>query len=195
MTPYQALLLELAIASESAAIELWWQAEELGDDVLAAALAAILATYTGRAAALAVTAWSAQASVAVGEVVPAAVLALPDSDIDRLAKAATTVVQVAKKSPVPESIVGRIARAEPLKTASDSYHDQLTTSGLVEGWTRGMDPDPCQLCQWWSRDGRVWPKEHRFQRHTGCACVPIPVWRKEIQSTMYTRQLERNRSA
>lgn len=188
MTPYQVAVLALAAESESTAISLWWQVDQLGDDVLAAALAAVLAIHTGRAAALAATAWAAQATVAVGEAVPVGVIALPDRDTDRLAKAATTVIEVAKASPVPESIIGRLARAEPLKTASDTYQAQMAGSGLVEGWTRGMDADPCQLCTYWWREGRVWPKAHPFQRHTGCACVPVPVWRKHIRSTEYTRK-------
>ena len=50
MTPYQEALLALAVESESAALALWWQVDQLGDALFAAALAAILATYTGRAA-------------------------------------------------------------------------------------------------------------------------------------------------
>lgn len=192
MTPYQQTLLALAAESESAALELWWQVDQLGDDLFRAALAAVLATYTGRAASLAATAWSAQASIAVGEAVPVEPIVLPDSDIDRLAKAATTVIVVARASDVPDNIIARLARSEPLKTASETYHRELITSTLVEGWTRQMDPDPCQLCMWWWREGRVWPKRHPFQRHPGCACVPRPVWRKRIASTQYTRRLERN---
>ncbi|BBZ04884.1 hypothetical protein MCHIJ_43210 [Mycolicibacterium chitae] len=188
MTPYQERLLELAIESESAAISLWWRIDEIGDDVFSAHLAAVVAMHNAQAASLAATAFAAQATVAVGSAIPVAVTDLRDRDINRLAKAATTVIEVARESPVPENIIGRLARAEPLKIASDTYQEQVASSELVEGWTRGMDADPCQLCQWWSREGRVWPKAHPFQRHTGCACVPIPVWRKEIQSTMYTRQ-------
>lgn len=195
MTPYQITLLALAAESETAALGLWSQIDDLGEDVFTAALAATLATHQSRAASLAATAWAAQATVAVGEAVPVTPIVLPEWEIDRLARAATTVTEVARESPVPEKIIGRIARAEPLKTASDTYHDQLSTSELVEGWTRGMDADPCQLCVWWSRDGRVWPKQHPFQRHTGCACVPVPVWRKEIRSTEYTRRLEGIRNA
>lgn len=194
MTPYQVTLLALAAESEAAAIALWAQAEQLGDRLFAAALAAVLATYNGRAASLAVTAFAAQASIATGTPTPVAML--PDfGDGDRLAKAATTVTDVARASEVPEKIIGRLARAEPLNTAARTYHDALSRSELVEGWTRHMDDDPCQLCTWWWREGRVWPKQHPFQTHTGCACVPRPSWRKSIQSTGYTRQLERNRTA
>ena len=50
-----------------------------------------------------------------------------------------------------------------------------------EGWTRGMDSDACQLCNWWSRDGRVWPKDHVMPTHPGCTCVQVP--------TISTREL------
>lgn len=194
MTPYQLTLLALAAESESAALELWWRVEELGDALFQAALAAILATFNQRAVSLAATAFSAQASIATGTSVPASILSIPD-DTDRLAKAASTVLDVARASDVPDSIIARIGRAEPLNTAARTYSGQLAESPLVEGWVRNMDADPCQLCQWWWREGRIWPKEHPFQTHHGCACVPRPVWAKGIKSTGYTRQLERRRAA
>lgn len=192
MTPYQEALLALAVESESAALALWWQVDQLGDALFAAALAAILATYTGRAAVLATTAFAAQASIATGQPVPA-VPVLTD-DTDRLAKAATTVLDVARASESPEDIIVRLARAEPLNTAARTFSEQISTSALTEGWTRQMDADPCQLCRWWWREGRTWPKLHPFQTHVGCACVPRPVWANHIQSTEYTRQLERNQA-
>lgn len=194
MTPYQLALLELAAESESAALELWWRVEELGDALFQAALAAILAIFNQRAVSLAVTGFSAQASIATGTPVPASVLSIPD-DTDRLAKAASTVLDVARASDVPDTIIARIGRAEPLNTAARSYSGQLAESPLVEGWVRNMDADPCQLCQWWWREGRIWPKDHPFQTHHGCACVPRPVWVENIKSTGYTRQLERRRAA
>ena len=169
------------------------QVEVLGDALFAATLAAILAGYNGRATSLAATAFAAQASIVTATPTPVTVLSIPD-DTDRLAKAATTVLDVARASDVPEAIIGRLGRSEPLNTAARTYSDNIAASPLVEGWTRHMDADPCQLCKWWWRDGRVWPKKHRFQTHTGCACVPRPVWRKHIQSTGYTRRLERNAS-
>ncbi|QZT54606.1 hypothetical protein [Mycolicibacterium austroafricanum] len=194
MTPYQETLLALAIASESAAIELWWAIDELGDDLFSASLAAVVAMHNAKAAALAETAFAAEASVAAGTAIPVLGLPIVD-DLDRLAKSATTVIDVARASDVPESIVGRLARAEPLNTAARTYSTSVRESTLTRGWTRGMDAAPCQLCQWWWREGRIWPKNHPFQTHTGCACVPRPVWARNIQSTMKSRQLERNRTA
>lgn len=141
MTPYQETLLALAAESEAAAVALWAQVDELGDRLFAAALAAILARYNGRAASLAVTAFSAQASIATAT--PTAVDLLPVADDnERLTKAATTVIDGARKSDVPEAIIGRLARSEPLNTAARTYSDTLATSPLVEGWTRHMDAAP-----------------------------------------------------
>jgi hypothetical protein len=108
------------------------------------------------------------------------------------------VLDVARASDAPEAIIGRLARAEPLNTAARTYSEQIASSTLTEGWTRHMDADPCQLSVWWAPIGpdgpRVWPKAHPFHTHTGCVCVPKPLWRIEIQSTEYTRQLERNQA-
>lgn len=194
MTPYQLTLLALAAESESAALALWWTVDEIGDALFTAALAAILATFNQRAVSLAATAFSAQASIATGAAVPVSVLGIPD-DTERLAKAATTVLEVARASDVPDDIIARIGRAEPLNSAARTYSGQIAGSPLTRGWVRQMDADPCQLCKFWWREGRTWPARHPFQTHKGCACVPRPVWAKGIKSTGYTRQLERKRSA
>lgn len=191
MTPYQLTLLALAAESEAAAINLWRQVEQLGDDLFRASLAAVLAVFNRRAAALAETAFAAQATVAAQTAVPVLGLAVAD-DMERLTKAATTVMDVARASEVPETIVGRLGRGEPLNTAARTFSDNVRESKLTEGWTRDMDADPCQLCRWWWRNGRTWPKQHPFQTHVGCACVPRPVWAKDIKQTLYTKQLERN---
>ncbi|OBB42698.1 hypothetical protein [Mycobacterium sp. 852002-51961_SCH5331710] len=190
MTPYQETLLALAAESEAAAIALWANVSVLGDGLFVGALAAIIAGYNAQAAALAEVAFAAEATVAFQKAIPVIGLA-PVDDVERLTKAATTLLDTARASEVPEKIVGRLGRAEPLNTAARTYSDSIRESGLTKGWTRHMDSDPCQLCRWWWREGRIWPAEHPFQTHPGCACVPRPVWAENIQSTQYTRRLER----
>ena len=85
----------------------------------------------------------------------------------------------------------RMARAEPLATAQRAASEAMTAQPLVEGWVRAMDADPCQLCVWWSREGRVWPRNHPFQTHQGCNCSPRIVFAQNVQSTVFTRRLER----
>ena len=97
---------------------------------------------------------------------------------------------VAQASPVPAAIVGRLARAEPLETASTAYTDAMVRSGTSRGWVRQRSAGCCQLCTWWWREGRVWPAEHPFQRHKGCTCTPKPVIRNNIRETGYTAQLK-----
>ena len=61
----------------------------------------------------------------------------------------------------------RLARAEPLETAQLATHEAMQQQPLVEGWVRQFDANPCQLCVWWWREGRIWPKEHPFQTPQG----------------------------
>ncbi|ETZ44227.1 hypothetical protein L837_4353 [Mycobacterium avium MAV_061107_1842] len=82
-----------------------------------------------------------------------------------------------------------------MEAAQNATIDAIQQQPLVEGWTRAMDADPCQLCRWWWREGRIWPKEHPFQSHKGCNCAPKVVLAENIESTMYTRRLERERAA
>ena len=112
----------------------------------------------------------------------------PDSRPAETAEAADT--NKAQVDP-QETQVARLARCEPLEAAQQASHDAMQQQPLVEGWIRHMDADPCQLCVWWWREGRVWPKAHPMPRHKGCNCQPEVVLRQSIQSTGYTRQLER----
>ena len=71
-----------------------------------------------------------------------------------------------------EDRLARLARAEPLDTAQQATVAAIRSHDVVAGWVRQTDADPCQLCQFWYRDGYVWPKDKQFQRHTGCNCQP-----------------------
>lgn len=64
----------------------------------------------------------------------------------------------------------RLARAEAIDAAQSGYGKAMARSEKVEGWKRGLESDACQLCTWWWRDGRIWPKNHTMPTHPGCAC-------------------------
>lgn len=88
----------------------------------------------------------------------------------------------------------RLARSEVFEAAQQGALDAMQQQSQVEGWIRQMDADPCQLCVWWWREGRIWPKAHPMPRHKGCNCQPRIVLAEHIQSTGYTRRLERNQN-
>lgn len=70
--------------------------------------------------------------------------------------------------------LARLARGAVSRGAQDARESTMQRSELVEGWTRGVDSTSCQLCVWWWREGRVWPKTHHMPRHPGCTCVQVP---------------------
>lgn len=122
--------------------------------------------------------------------------AAPADDVERLTKAVSTVL-TDDDIAVPDAgtRLERLARSEPLDTGQRAVAAVMSVHPQVEGWTRHMDADPCQLCKWWWREGRIWPKEHPFQKHKGCNCQPEIVVADNIESTIYTRRLERERAA
>lgn len=148
-------------------------------------IASAIAVANGQAAALADLALAAEIMTALGEAAPVLGVNTPD-DLDRLTKAADTVLTVAEASPVPAAIVGRLGRSEPLETAARSYSDAMVRSGRTKGWVRQRSANCCQLCTWWWREGRVWPAEHPFQHHKGCTCTPKPVIAEGIKETWKT---------
>jgi hypothetical protein len=173
-------------------------------------IAAVINAANATASTLADAYVSAQIEQATG--VPTPTVGLPPvDDTDRLTLAAKTIlddlhheiehpsedVQPAD-TPDPTRKAGlrfeRLAHSEPLETAQHFSIEVMNAQPLVEGWTRQMDADPCQLCVWWWREGRIWPKDHPFQSHKGCNCQPKVVLAEHIQSTQFTRRLERNRA-
>lgn len=70
--------------------------------------------------------------------------------------------------------LGRLALNAPLQAAQTAYGDAIAASG-ARGWVRQLEADPCQLCRWWWREGRVWPTDHPMPTHPGCDCVARPV--------------------
>lgn len=68
----------------------------------------------------------------------------------------------------------RLAFAETVESSQRSFGAAMAKAPEVKGWTRGLEPDACQLCNWWSRDGRVWPADHTMPTHKGCTCTPVP---------------------
>lgn len=68
----------------------------------------------------------------------------------------------------------QLARGAVSRAGQTARADALRSSPLVEGWVRGLDSTACQLCVWWWREGRVWPKSHHMPRHPGCTCVQVP---------------------
>lgn len=68
----------------------------------------------------------------------------------------------------------RLSLNSPLGDATDAYSAALASSD-ASGYVRQLDADPCQLCRWWWREGRVWPTNHAMPYHSGCECVARPV--------------------
>lgn len=150
-----------------------------------------IAAAVNRANAMAVTLADAYVARAIEELsgVPTPTVGvLPVDDSERLVKAAETVMT----DPTDRDMrLTRFARSEPFAAAQKATGQAMKGQTLVEGWVRQFDADPCQLCKWWWREGRVWPKDHPFQSHHHCNCQPRIVLVKNIKSTAFTRGLNR----
>lgn len=169
-------------------------AGQISAEETATVIAAIVAAHNNsKAAALADVSLAATIMLALGRPVATAGVLPPEGDVIRLGKAASTVLEVADRSEVPEAIVGRLGRSEPLETAARSYSEAMNRNKWVKGWVRHLSAGACELCRWWWRNGRVWPAGHPMPTHKGCACTPRPVLAEHIQSTGYTRRIRNAR--
>ena len=100
----------------------------------------------------------------------------------------------------PELIAQRLERLGyvlPIESVQGGYESTLQGDSMVEGWQRGLNDDACQLCQWWSWEGRIWPKVQPFQTHKGCKCQQIPkvAHEDDVPITVYERKLKRREEA
>src|SRR5699024_883898 len=68
-------------------------------------------------------------------------------------------------------ILGRLALSEAVDSARAVCAEYMQGTRQVDGWVRQLDSDPCELCRWWHRDGRIWPASHTMPVHKGCACA------------------------
>lgn len=93
-------------------------------------------------------------------------------DPARVAGAVTTVLEGAAED-IPVRL-HRLVRGAVSEAAQTTRATAIRETETYEGWTRGIDSDSCQLCVWWWRDGRVWPKDHTMPTHPGCTCVQVP---------------------
>lgn len=76
-----------------------------------------------------------------------------------------------RDDPGPTTV--RVASNEPVQAAQETVQEVAAENGYAS-YTRGLDADPCELCQWLWKDGYRYPISQPMHKHPGCACVPIP---------------------
>lgn len=156
-----------------------YQAGQISEPVWHATAVNLLLAANIKAIGLADFAAAAYLTVTRREPVPTLGIVLPQNERGRLDDAIITLTDRAspmhdRASEVPGR-VERLARAEPLNAAQQTYVTALNRHG-VTGYRRGVSPDACEMCATWLyRDGYVWPTSKPFHRHPGCACYPVPV--------------------
>lgn len=98
------------------------------------------------------------------------------ADSERVRKGLETIVAAGVLEPDTASTrLKRFGYAETVEASQRAFGQAMKESPHVGGWVRGLEPDACELCVWWAREGRVWPSDHSMPTHKGCICTPIPV--------------------
>jgi hypothetical protein len=144
--------------SQALAVYTAYQAGQLSRDQAVALIVAVVNQSNAAAVSLRRRRMSAQVEHAPGIPTPATGIA-PIDDAERLQKAVTTVLDEDRPvvgdlhRPDTEMRIERLARSEPLEASQNTTIDAMQQQPLVEGWTRDMDADPCQLCRRWWREG------------------------------------------
>lgn len=179
---YAETLHELGQETERQVLALW----ELVPDELDPAnfdelAAVIVATASAQGAALAELSLLVAVAGELGPAAAAPAAAAPSLhhvNTERLTRAFATARE---SSGEPIARLARLARSEPVESSQRAYSRAIARHPAATGWVRQLDADPCQLCQWWERDGRVWPSSHPMPTHTGCECHPRVVLSSNIR--------------
>lgn len=161
------------------------QVQDHTDPVL---IVALINRARAEAVALADVYTARQIEQALGDAVtPVGVL--PTDESERLTEAVKTI-----DTDVPMRLE-RLARTEVFTAAQSTVTESL--SSVTDrprrhvGWVRQLDPAHCERCEWWARNGRVWPKNHPMPTHPNCNCVqrvvitdiePKPVRKKNARN-------------
>lgn len=140
-----------------------------------ATMAAMVSKANLRAAALADYSLAATITLTTGTPTPAVGVKIR-SNSTIAARAIKKILETPTDSADMAMRIGRFARSEPLGAAVRASDIAIVSQPQVVGWVRLMDPDPCEMCRWWWREGRVWPKNHRMPYHKGCQCQKQPVF-------------------
>ena len=182
---YRDQLDQLGAETARQVTELWQLVpDELDAETFDELAAVIIATAAAQGAVLAELSLTVELAAQTGVAVSPAAVQLPAHPVDtgRLARAVATARESPETAPVR---LGRLARAEPVESSQRAYSRAIARHPGVGGWRRGTNPDACELCTWWHRDGRLWPKSHQMPTHTGCLCEPVAV------ATGYARPVQR----
>lgn len=213
---YQAQTEALAASTAAGVLALYaaLQTGGLAPATVIPAMAAVIATANAAATTLADVGVSAQIEAATAHPQPATGIA-PRDDTERLAKAVETILDDPGDEPKVEPVssvdtdsepvsdpgvepepdpaakrLERLARAEPLETGQAVTVEIINRIPRVAGWTRVLDADPCERCQRWAEDGRVFPKDAHFKRHLNCNCQQQVVVTGGETSSDTTREAE-----
>lgn len=117
------------------------------------------------------------------------------ASVDKIQQAIDTILDDDSDSDTRRQRLERLGSVLPIDEAQLAYQDELQADDLAVGWTRGLDSNGCELCEWWSRDGRIWPKLHPMPRHNGCMCQQVPAYIGNVEDTEITRAIKRREQA
>lgn len=155
-------------------VALWEQhdAGELEQDEYVELASVLVLLGAAQAARLAELSLAAQlAAAGVPNPLPA-VVELPAAREPAIRKALTDALT----SPDVTDRLYMAGRSEPIAAAHEAWESALPKrSGVVTGYTRGLNIGACELCTWWHRNGRKWPAGHPMPSHKGCLCAPVVV--------------------
>ena len=178
---YAEQLHELGRETERQVLALWQLVPDKLDPTEFDELAAvIIGTASAQGQVLAELSLVAVVADELGPAAAAPVAAPPGAhhlDTERLSRALST----ARLTGDPHERLARLARSEPVESSQRAYSRAIRNHRAVEGWVRQLDADPCQLCRWWWREGRVWPKQHSMPTHKGCECAPRAVLSRNVK--------------
>lgn len=168
-------------------------AGEFSEEKTIKLLAFFMGSANSAAMALADMAVASELALQTGAPVAAVGAVPPISQQETLRQAAATILA---SGDVRDNLdrFTRLATNQVLQAAQEGTAEAIRR-GPSRGWVRDTGGTCCQLCEWWSRDDRVWPAKHPMPTHPGCNCRQRPVIATGIVETGYTKRLKKRTEA
>lgn len=154
-----------------------WVGDDVDEDTAVEMWKLILEVAGEQGRTLGATAYTAHAQAKTGQVKP-----IRPGDLDvraeptsgRIAAALATVMDGD-----PEDIPARLERlgySDPINVAGLAFAAAMIADNRARGWSRGVEADACELCNYWDENGRVYAIDHEMPTHPGCVCYQQPTF-------------------
>ena len=157
-----------------ASVHAQWTRGEITKRTMGQLVKTLVLTANTQGAAFGALSFQAFMDVSTGAALPvsAGLNVLTPGEIKKTQSAINAVLALPREQQV--LAFERLSFNAPIRSATESFRRGMVSDKRVPTYTRGLEADACQLCQWLYKDGYEYRASKPMHRHPGCVCSQIP---------------------